>query len=47
MAASPVPGGSAMPGVSPFRVTARAGRARTGVLETAHGPIEKIGRAHV
>ena len=27
-------------GVSPFRVTARAGRARTGVLETAHGPIE-------
>ncbi|HTB57107.1 MAG TPA: tRNA guanosine(34) transglycosylase Tgt, partial [Polyangia bacterium] len=27
-------------GVGPFRVTARAGRARTGVLETAHGPIE-------
>jgi len=26
--------------VGPFRVTARAGRARTGVLETAHGPIE-------
>src|SRR5438132_1162396 len=27
-------------GPSPFRVTGRAGRARTGVLETAHGPIE-------
>jgi queuine tRNA-ribosyltransferase len=26
--------------VSPFRVEARAGRARAGVLETAHGPVE-------
>ena len=29
-----------MRGPSPFRVTARAGQARAGVLETAHGPIE-------
>jgi queuine tRNA-ribosyltransferase len=28
------------PAPGPFRVTAQAGRARTGVLETAHGPVD-------
>jgi queuine tRNA-ribosyltransferase len=28
------------PGIGTFRVTGQAGRARTGVLETAHGPVE-------